>query len=268
MRPTRERNASACGTARCANEGRSVGRYNVAKRERAADLQVEVQPLGKGRVQMRDAPVGHHGQKTLRQTVVECEGRLEPAQRLALADALARHIVDLPEREPPAAPPARTGERTHRDVQPACGAAAARTRTHVDVLLARLLPLGGAAEAKVGLRGIRLAGEELLESGRPPCAAPRQPMQGTVAVDRAAVRVDDLNGTVEAVGDGVKTVKPGDRLYTAKTVTGAYAEYALALEEQVRSLPERRVRVQGSGGLGALRHRVPRSPPFGCSTRF
>src|SRR5205823_4086968 len=45
----------------------------------------------------------------------------------------------------------------------------------------------------------------------------------------------DGAGVIEAVGEGVKSVKVGDRVYTAKTVTGAYAEYALALEEQVRS---------------------------------
>jgi NADPH2:quinone reductase len=49
----------------------------------------------------------------------------------------------------------------------------------------------------------------------------------------------DGAGVVEATGDGVKKVKPGDRVYTAKTVTGAYAEYALALEEQVHCLPEK-----------------------------
>jgi NADPH2:quinone reductase len=43
----------------------------------------------------------------------------------------------------------------------------------------------------------------------------------------------DAAGVIEAVGDGVKKVKRGDRVYTAKTLTGAYAEYALALEEQV-----------------------------------
>src|SRR5690348_3254962 len=40
----------------------------------------------------------------------------------------------------------------------------------------------------------------------------------------------DAAGTVESVGAGVSKVKPGDRVYTAKTVTGAYAEYALTLE--------------------------------------
>src|SRR5256886_17680544 len=57
----------------------------------------------------------------------------------------------------------------------------------------------------------------------------------------------DGAGVVEAIGDGVKRVKPGDRVYTAKTVTGAYAEYALALEEQVHSLPGKINFAQGAG---------------------
>jgi NADPH:quinone reductase-like Zn-dependent oxidoreductase len=38
----------------------------------------------------------------------------------------------------------------------------------------------------------------------------------------------DGAGAVEAVGEGVKKVKRDDRVYTARTLTGAYAEYALA----------------------------------------
>jgi NADPH2:quinone reductase len=57
----------------------------------------------------------------------------------------------------------------------------------------------------------------------------------------------DAAGTVEAVGPGVTKVKPGDRVYVAKTVTGAYAEYALALESQVHQLPERVSFSQGAG---------------------
>ena len=41
----------------------------------------------------------------------------------------------------------------------------------------------------------------------------------------------DAAGVIEGVGPGVKKAKPGHRVYTAKTITGAYAEYALALEE-------------------------------------
>jgi NADPH2:quinone reductase len=57
----------------------------------------------------------------------------------------------------------------------------------------------------------------------------------------------DAAGVIEAVGEGVKKVKPGDRVYTAKTITGAYAEYALALEEQVHSLPAKVNFSQGAG---------------------
>ena len=57
----------------------------------------------------------------------------------------------------------------------------------------------------------------------------------------------DGAGMIEAVGDGVKKVKKGDRVYTAKTVTGAYAEYALALEEQVHPLPANISFSQGAG---------------------
>lgn len=57
----------------------------------------------------------------------------------------------------------------------------------------------------------------------------------------------DAAGVIEAIGDGVKKVKPGDRAYTARTVTGAYAEYALALEGQVHRLPEKISFGQGAG---------------------
>src|SRR5579863_8311891 len=57
----------------------------------------------------------------------------------------------------------------------------------------------------------------------------------------------DAAGTVEAVGSGVAKLKPGDRVYVAKTVTGAYAEYAIALESQVHRLPEKVSFSQGAG---------------------
>ena len=57
----------------------------------------------------------------------------------------------------------------------------------------------------------------------------------------------DAAGTVEAVGEGVKKVKPGDRVYTAKTITGAYAEYALAEESQLYPLPPKISFSQGAG---------------------
>jgi NADPH:quinone reductase len=57
----------------------------------------------------------------------------------------------------------------------------------------------------------------------------------------------DAAGDVEAIGDGVSRVKAGARVYTAKTVTGAYAEYALALETQVHLLPANITYAQGAG---------------------
>jgi NADPH2:quinone reductase len=57
----------------------------------------------------------------------------------------------------------------------------------------------------------------------------------------------DAAGTVEAVGPGVTKVKPGERIYTARTLTGAYAEYTLALEEQVNRLPDKVSFEQGAG---------------------
>ena len=57
----------------------------------------------------------------------------------------------------------------------------------------------------------------------------------------------DGAGVVEAVGEGVKKVKRDDRVYVARTLTGAYAEYALALEEQVHPLPARIDLKQGAG---------------------
>jgi len=57
----------------------------------------------------------------------------------------------------------------------------------------------------------------------------------------------DAAGSVEAVGEGVTKVKKGDRVYTAKTLTGAYAEYALTLESQVHPLPAKITYAQGAG---------------------
>jgi len=57
----------------------------------------------------------------------------------------------------------------------------------------------------------------------------------------------DAAGTVEALGSGVAKVKVGDRVYTAQTLTGAYAEYALALEDQVHRLPQNISFEQGAG---------------------
>jgi NADPH:quinone reductase len=53
-------------------------------------------------------------------------------------------------------------------------------------------------------------------------------------------------GVVDSVGDGVTTVKSGDRVYVAHPLTGTYAEYTLALASQVHRLPERVTYQQGA----------------------
>ncbi|MGB7847002.1 MAG: NADPH:quinone reductase [Candidatus Acidiferrum sp.] len=72
---------------------------------------------------------------------------------------------------------------------------------------------------------------------------------GTYAVKPALPYTpgSDAAGTVEAVGEGVKKVRVGDRVYTAKTLSGAYAEYALTEESQVYLLPEQISFAQGAG---------------------
>jgi NADPH:quinone reductase len=57
----------------------------------------------------------------------------------------------------------------------------------------------------------------------------------------------DAAGEVSAVGEGVKKVKVGDRVYTAGTFTGSYAEKALCRENQVWPLPPNITFSQGAG---------------------
>src|SRR5208283_2554272 len=56
----------------------------------------------------------------------------------------------------------------------------------------------------------------------------------------------DGAGVIDSVGTGVTRVKTGDRVYTARTVSGTYAECALALDSQVQPLPERISWAQGA----------------------
>ena len=56
----------------------------------------------------------------------------------------------------------------------------------------------------------------------------------------------DAAGVIEAVGEGISKVKVGERVYTAGTITGAYAERALCSQSQVHPLPERISFAQGA----------------------
>src|SRR2546425_6547011 len=55
-----------------------------------------------------------------------------------------------------------------------------------------------------------------------------------------------IAGVVEAVGNGVTSVKPGDRVYVGGTASGAYAELSLCGEAQVHPLPARVSYAQGA----------------------
>jgi NADPH2:quinone reductase len=48
---------------------------------------------------------------------------------------------------------------------------------------------------------------------------------------------NDGAGVVEQVGADVNEFKPGDRVYTARSVSGTYAEFALCTTQQVHPLP-------------------------------
>ncbi|MDQ3181315.1 MAG: NADPH:quinone reductase [Acidobacteriota bacterium] len=57
----------------------------------------------------------------------------------------------------------------------------------------------------------------------------------------------DAAGIVEAVEETVKKVKVGSRVYTAGSVSGTYAEFALCEENQVWALPDNVSYEQGAG---------------------
>lgn len=77
----------------------------------------------------------------------------------------------------------------------------------------------------------------------------------------------DGAGVVESVGEGAGRFKPGDRVYTAGSISGTYSEKTVAAEAQVHPLPEPITFAQGSA-LGvpyatawrALHHRGQARP--------
>jgi NADPH2:quinone reductase len=57
----------------------------------------------------------------------------------------------------------------------------------------------------------------------------------------------DCAGTVVSIGEEVMRVRPGDRVYTTGTVSGAYAEMTLCRLDQVYKLPDNVTFEQGAG---------------------
>lgn len=60
----------------------------------------------------------------------------------------------------------------------------------------------------------------------------------------------DVAGVIEAVGENVSAFKTGDRVFTAGTISGGYAEFAVAADDTVYTLPEKLDFKQGAA-LGA-----------------
>uniref|UniRef100_A0A8D2DG63 Quinone oxidoreductase n=1 Tax=Sciurus vulgaris TaxID=55149 RepID=A0A8D2DG63_SCIVU len=48
----------------------------------------------------------------------------------------------------------------------------------------------------------------------------------------------DVAGVIEAIGDNVTAFKKGDRVFSSSTISGAYAEYALAADHTIYPLPK------------------------------
>lgn len=49
----------------------------------------------------------------------------------------------------------------------------------------------------------------------------------------------DAAGVIDSIGEGVRGIEPGDRVYTAGSITGTYAEKVLCDRSQIYPLPER-----------------------------
>ena len=56
----------------------------------------------------------------------------------------------------------------------------------------------------------------------------------------------DAAGVVESIGEGVKRVSPGQGVYVAGTISGAYAQHALCAQSQVHPLPSNLTFEQGA----------------------
>lgn len=96
-------------------------------------------------------------------------------------------------------------------------------------------PAAGQVLVRIRAAGVNPA-DTYMRSGR---YAMKPPLPYTPGSDGA--------GVIEQVGPDVARCKPGGRVYTARTVSGSYAEYAIALESQVHPLPENVSFAQGAG---------------------
>src|SRR5437016_11339079 len=87
-------------------------------------------------------------------------------------------------------------------------------------------PMPGQAVVKVHAIGVNPV-ETYIRSGKYPAKVPFPYTPGS-----------DAAGVIESVGPGVTKYKPGDRVYTAATLSGAYAEKTLADVNAIHPLPK------------------------------
>lgn len=88
-------------------------------------------------------------------------------------------------------------------------------------------PIPGKGEVVVAVKAI---GVNPFETYQRSGSNPKLPRPYTPGLDAA--------GVVEAVGEGVTNVKESDRVYTADSISGAYAEATLCKAEDVLKLPD------------------------------
>lgn len=98
-------------------------------------------------------------------------------------------------------------------------------------------PTAGAGQVVVAIRAAGVNPADVYT--RSGTYAVKPPLPYTPGTDGA--------GVIESVGAGVTTVRVGDRVYVARSLSGTYAQFALALETQVHALPERVTFAEGSG---------------------
>ncbi len=87
-------------------------------------------------------------------------------------------------------------------------------------------PVPGPGQVLVAVKAVGINPvETYLRSG----SNPQLPRPYTPGLDAA--------GVIEAVGEGVRSHSPGDRVYTADTFSGSYAEFALCADADVFPIP-------------------------------
>ena len=95
---------------------------------------------------------------------------------------------------------------------------------HIDFLLADFAPLCRATEPEVGLRRISFTGKQFFQTCMAAGGPTGEALQGPVAVEHAAVRVDNLQCAVKTIGDRLDHIRFGGSIAQAQEA-GQQTEY-------------------------------------------